>query len=268
MVENNLITIITPTGFRPEAFKLCQNYIQRQTYRGPIQWIVVHDEGTEDLELTLPNPNIQIEVHKGPTVWQEGLNTQRLNMNLALSKVKGKFIFVMEDDEWYSSRYLEIYCSLLEKFGAVGESNSKYFHVQVQGYKEMGNVSHSSLSQTAFRVELLELMKMAVNSGNMYFDIVFWLTLQRDKIPTVLMNNKNLSIGIKGMPGRGGIGAGHRTKDYIIDLDWKRLESWVGPIDSTLYKQYSTLKRKKPNVTQVQETRPQAAAKIQAQRKI
>ena len=37
------VTLITPTGYRPEAFGLCIEYVWRQTYNGPLQWIVVDD---------------------------------------------------------------------------------------------------------------------------------------------------------------------------------------------------------------------------------
>ena len=40
-----VVSLVTPTRDRPEAFNLCVHWMSRQTYRqlGPIQWVVVDD---------------------------------------------------------------------------------------------------------------------------------------------------------------------------------------------------------------------------------
>jgi glycosyltransferase involved in cell wall biosynthesis len=234
-----LVTLITPTGSRPEAFKRCEEYMARQTYRGPIQWIIV-DDGDIPTQIT---PGPQKEYYRATELWREGINTQRPNMNLAMSKVKGDFIFVIEDDDWYHPEYLQTYVSLLEQFPLVGEGKADYYNVASQGYKQIDNYYHASLCQTGMRKELLPKLYNAVNSGQLYFDIQFWNTCAGDHTQRALFMDKKLLVGIKGMPGRGGIGVGHRTKDCMYDPEWRILKSWIGETDAKFYEQFSLLNK-------------------------
>lgn len=226
-----MITLITATGGRPEAFKLCESYMRKQTYKGPIQWIVV-DDCTPRISCTMKQ-----EYYRGPKEWAEGINTQRLNLDAALTKVKGDYVFIIEDDDYYAPEYLETYTHFLKSVAAVGEAKSKYFNVKVPGHKIMPNLKHASLAQTAFRKELLPLFNKAVNSGELYIDIKFWKLLSEQEIPFALLTNKNLCIGIKGLPGRGGISPGHTSRDFMYDPDFKVLKSWIGN-SSTQYVEF------------------------------
>lgn len=238
-----MITLITPTGSRPEAFEMCKEFISNQSYTGEVQWIVI-DDGEEPLKKFFidhvkSRGDIYVEQYRGPKTWKPNINTQRLNLDASISKIKGGVVFVIEDDDYYSPNYLEAYMSLIPYYDVVGEANTKYYNLHHASYRAMENYEHSSLCQTAFVRSLLPLFEESVNSGELYIDIVFWEKVMRSRsIKKCLLTEANLSIGIKGLPGRQGIGIGHRPKAFISDDDINStLKTWTGD-DFKYYKKY------------------------------
>lgn len=226
-----IVTLITPTGARPEAFELLEKFIQRQTYRGAIQWIVV-DDCTPRTVCRMKQTYL-----RGPEDWEAGVNTQRANMKLALTKVEGDYIMFPEDDDYYAPNYIETMLTFLRYADIVGLGSSRYYHVGVPGWKIMPNVAHASLSQTAIKASLLPLMVNAVNSGELYFDVHMWRTCKEKRIPWMLLNNSSFSVGMKGMKGRTGITRSHIEKDYFYDTNYSKLTEWIGK-DVDLYKPF------------------------------
>lgn len=225
----SFVSVITCTGHRPEAFALCQKYMQRQTYDGALQWIVVNDAySKEEVEAFKNRNKIPFELYAGPQKWTEGVNTQRWNMLEALKHVKGDKLLIIEDEDYYKPTYIEEMVKLLEHVDVVGEANAKYYNVSIPGYKEMHNLNHSSLCQTAIRSSMYKALKDAVDSGELYFDIHLWQHVQAKQKNFLLLHNKNLCIGVKGMPGRSGIGAGHKLRDYMYDSDLSKLRELFG----------------------------------------
>ena len=47
-----MLTLLTATGARPEAWAICERLMARQTYAGPVRWIIV-DAGPEAQPVTL-----------------------------------------------------------------------------------------------------------------------------------------------------------------------------------------------------------------------
>jgi hypothetical protein len=241
---DKLVTIITCTGHRPEAFALCKYFVERQKYTGKIQWVIVYDEKSFP-KVTSNRTNISIETVKGPKLWVEDYNTHRGNMETALAKVKGDYVLVMEDDDYYKADYIQTMVELLQYADAVGVSAAKYYNVKMPGYKTMNNIKHASLSQTAFKKHLQPELLKAVTSGDLYFDINFWNRIQTSQHPTLLLHNTTTSVGIKGLPGREGITPSHRQyRDYFLDPSLSKLKEWIGESDLELYTRFT----KKPAV--------------------
>lgn len=224
------ISIITCTGHRPEAFALCQKYIEGQTSTFPIQWIIVSDQN-DFPKVKTTQPNIRVEQYKAPKEWdpESEYNTHRGNMELALSKVNGQYIYIMEDDDYYAPTYLNTMMQALTMTEAVTMVRSKYFHIGLPGYKELHNTVHGSLANTAISKWALPRLIKAVNSGHLYFDGVFWEEHLKAKRPHIFIGNSNISVGIKGMTGRVGITPSHRDlRDYLIDPTLSKLKEWIG----------------------------------------
>ena len=232
------ITLVTCTGSRTEAFELCQRYMAEQTVSYD-QWIVVHDGITPEQAADMQENYPYIELHAGPRTWREGLNTHRFNMEEALKHIKGDYIFIIEDDDYYAPEYLEEMVKLLKAADIVGLSNNKYYNLSIPGWKEMGNFKHSSLCTTAMRKSALPLLQRAVDSGDLYFDMVLWQLAQANRLNILFKANSSLSVGIKGMPGRAGIGAGHRFSGFSIDPNLDKLTEWLGTEGVLRYSQYA-----------------------------
>lgn len=230
------VTIITCTGARPDAFALCEKYVARQTYKGPLQWIVVDDFPRVPTKCTMGQ-----EVYQGPKEWREGINTQHFNMDEALKHVKGDYIFTFEDDDWYAPDYIETMLYFLQKFPIVGQSHSRYYALKDRMWHDWGNTMQCSLNETAMRTaEMLTIYEEAVNSGNLFFDIALWQKVRLLNIPFLAFQHIGLVCGMKQLPGKGGIGSGHRRDSELAskfkpDPGFNKLKEWVGLEDAMVY---------------------------------
>ncbi len=215
-----MITVITPTGGRPEAFRLCEFYMSRQTIK-PDQWIVVDDcpEATEC--------NMGQQVIRPQPFWQPGDMTLPRNIYAALGAVRGQVVLIMEDDDWYAPNYIEIAVGRLQNHDLIGEGCAKYYNIQNFRMVGHSNRKHASLCQTVFSSKLIPKVEKVVlsNMTQKFLDLNIWKLPVRKKIYT----DHITSVGIKGMPGRGGIGYGHTDRMGSEDVGpFKELQKWIG----------------------------------------
>lgn len=241
-----MIVLITPTGARPDQFKMCMIWMARQTYIGEVTWIIIDDaiprttnEVTENFR---ENWHI-IKINPVP-MWQRGQNTQSRNMLAGITYIESlndvKAIFIIEDDDYYKPNYLERMMQRLGKFKVLGEMNTIYYNVYYRNYFINRNTSHSSLFQIALVPEILSLFKNCLNER--FMDFKFYEKLhaqgfvQRGEVS--FFNENNLAVGMKGMPGRAGIGAGHgRAMNMLPDHNLIYLKQIIGD-DAKYYEGY------------------------------
>lgn len=147
------LSIITCTGDRPEAFRLCQKWVARQTIDYH-QWIVV-DDGKEPLrEIPMGCSYIRrVPQSNDPP------HTLCLNMREAFNYVKHEKVVIIEDDDWYSSNYLYIMSSLLDNYHMVGVGSLIFYHVQLPGYSVRKTSRQPALYQTAFRSDVIPFIR-------------------------------------------------------------------------------------------------------------
>jgi hypothetical protein len=136
------VTLITCTGGRQKALALCTTFFVRQTWTGPLQWIIVNDvtDGPR------PFPVLgNVEAHRypagqpidflmtnvGPTPpWQPGQNTLARNLLAAISEVRYDKVLFIEDDDWYAADFVVTMVDLLDRgHGIVGSPTSRYYHL-------------------------------------------------------------------------------------------------------------------------------------------
>jgi hypothetical protein len=230
----DMITAITLTGDRPLAFALCQNWVIHQTVK-PDQWIVV-DDGRVPLKPTGTMSYIRREPRPNDPKYTMGLN-----LAAALPLVKGDKIVILEDDEYYAPIYVEEMSRLLVQHEVVGIKGARYYHLPSGGYMVMGGGWHASLAETALRSSYLPELNALFENGNfpIILDIVMWRRLRAGNPGRSFLfpdSDKLLYCGIKGLPGRAGIGVGHRSSTYhLIDTpDRATLRQWV-PKDYQVY---------------------------------
>ena len=233
-----MIALITPTGARKGQFELCKQWMKHQTYTGEVVWIVVDD----GVPITIDNGVFRkdwtiVKIYPRPE-WN-GNNTQARNIKVGVDWIKSNYrehtieaIFIIEDDDYYKPIYLERMMSRLGNYSLLGETNTIYYNVQWRRYVTNPNLHHASLFQTAFTWDAIPLMKASYSDK--FIDAKLW-HLCRNKF---LFFENFLSLGIKGMPGRGGIGAGHTLAMTMAnDLGMNFLRKHIGN-DAKFYEKY------------------------------
>jgi glycosyltransferase involved in cell wall biosynthesis len=216
------ISLITPTADQPLGLSLLERYIAAQTVK-PDEWIVA-DDGDVPATLTMGQTHI---VRKRT---EQGGRSLATNMLAALEAVTGDIVIVAEHDDLYLPNHIAECVKGLAKQGAYGCPTLCYYHVRLRIWAQMRNRG-SALCQTAFRSSLIPDMRRsceaayAANTGSV--DWKFWEPRQQ------LAKGPQTVIGIKGLPGRVGLGIGHRPKDttqrrWNKDPHMIKLKEWAG----------------------------------------
>lgn len=241
-----MIVLITPTGARPIQIELCRQFMQRQTYAGKVVWIIVDDciPRTTDMITEGFKENWTIVKIYPTPAWLPGQNTKARNIaagiEFTINYKDIEAIFIIEDDDYYKPQYLQ---RMMDRMivKVLGELNTVYYNVFYRNYFINRNQSHVSLFQIAFTPDMVPLFKTCYNDR--FIDFNFYQKLhaqgyvQRGEVG--FFNESNLAIGIKGMKGRTGIGAGHgRLMNMLPDPGMNYLISQIGIEDARLYEGY------------------------------
>jgi hypothetical protein len=143
-------------------------------------------------------------------------------------------VIVIEDDDWYAPEYVQLVVNRLESQPVLhlcGECPSRYYNVRTRCYRLPGNTGHASLCQTAMRLESVP-RALDVMTDDPWVDLQLW-----SKIKGTLYEGYSV-VGIKGLPGRAGVGIGHHpggTPDPELDV----LRAWIGDDDAWVYAEWA-----------------------------
>ncbi len=233
-----MIALITPTGARPKQISICSKLMKKQTYLGEVLWIIVDDCSpvTTNFINDSFRPGWKIEKIYPVPSWQPGMNTQGRNLIAALdtlidisSKEEIEAIFIIEDDDYYSADYLSEMVKRIKGYQVAGEMCTIYYNVFTRRWVENKNEEWSSLFQTCFTWDAIPLFYSF--RMEKYIDISIFKHAKSKN----LFRANNLSIGIKGQPGRPGIGAGHSmAMNMAHDPNGDYLKKLIGT-DANLY---------------------------------
>lgn len=239
-----MITVLTPTGERPEAFDLCQKQMQRQTYQGPVRWIVI-DDGEVPSSVTLQRRNWTVEVIRPEPFWKPGDNTQGRNLKAGLELAGPDCLLtVVEDDDWYHPDWLQYVADNAHRAELVGEGRAIYYNVRGRVWRNLGNTEHASLRCSFMRGDALKSFAKSLETPTRYYDLRLW-GLHADKCVT----DSRLTVGMKGLPGRPGIATGHDGIRGNYDPNGEHLRSLIGEDADWYLPFYRTSNMKKPIVT-------------------
>lgn len=241
------IHLITPTGARLEALKLLVRYMQRQTVTD-WRWTILDDCEPATAIQAAHEQRIEdrIEIYRPSWRWKPGMNTQKPNMLALIDRAFASgfdLLFVIEDDEWYSPRYLE---SMIEHARRtdilIGQTQAHFYNVRLRHARILPNYEHTALCRTAVNPDGARLMRDVFNMlewpQGEHGDRVMWNRCPSDH-KNLFTLDRPLNVGIKGMPGRGGIGTGHDRikRDLINDPRLTLLGKWIGD-DADAYARY------------------------------
>ena len=231
-----MITIVTPTCDRPEAFALCERWVKRQSCR-PHQWIVA-DGGSVPATCTMG----QIHIHDPkPAGALNFINNLRNGVNCA----EGDVIVFFEDDEWYRSDHLECLEHRLRSSHLSGGVWQRYYNVAHRQWRIFRNHG-SSLCQTGMRRSLvpafLRVLDECETRRHFGVDGSFWSSACPPNLRESYDDSDSPTVcGIKGIAGQQGLGVGHRPdKSWTDDPDLHKLRQWIGD-DADTYARFRNL---------------------------
>lgn len=215
------LTVITATGDRPEAFSLCELWMSRQL-RQPDQWIVL-DDGEKPCACTRNQTQIYCPEFRG----KDSLN-RKIHYAIFSKLVFSDAVVFVEDDDWYSPLWLQTCERQLSGCDLFGEGNALYYNVKHRYWFQHSNFDHASLCSTAIRASHLYQIENNCGAGHPFIDELAWKSFHGRK--SVSRPVKRQVIGIKGMPGRAGYGAGHGPADPGMNSDpqLNKLKTLIG----------------------------------------
>lgn len=229
-----MIALITPTGGRPRQTNLCAKFMKHQDYEGKVLWIIVDDVDpitTDCIPSDFKGDWTICKIFPEPK-WHDGIsNTQSRNLIVGLdmvSKYEVEAIFIIEDDDYYSPQYLSTMMEKMKGFDVAGQMCTVYYNPVFRGWMRNANWKHVSLFQVAFTPKMINLFTTSCLMKRAFIDMAFFRLMGKD-IKVNLFDGKDLAIGIKGLPGRTGIGMGHRAEVKMArDPDFAKLKELIG----------------------------------------
>lgn len=239
------VSAVTCTGDRHLCLDLLTGWIDHQT-RKPDQWLII-DDGKQPYA-----PDYECDYYYREPSEEDPEFTMVTNLQEAIHMIEGDVILFMEDDEYYAPRYIETMVNNIKDYDLAGICRSKYYHLPSRCYYVHNNYDHASLAQTMIKRKLLDdIEQMSVE--NQFIDVKLWgvnvnamFKPYRPKSVDngfAVNNGKGflfddgdsdcLYVGMKGMPGRGGIGSGHKGMGRF-DNGGMKLKQWM-PKDFDTY---------------------------------
>lgn len=219
-----MLYLLTATGARPEAWAICEHLMVKQDYAGPVTWVII-DDGPEAQPITFERDGWQLKVGRTTPYWQPGQNTQARNLLEGLSVIPADArVVVIEDDDWYAPSWLTTIDAALNRAELVGESPSRYYNMATRRGRQLHNNGHASLCCTAMRGQAIGKFRAACKSNAKFIDMTLW----RSHASRYLFRGNGV-VGIKGLPGRNGIGMGHSHNfNGQADPNGTLLRQWIG----------------------------------------
>lgn len=194
------LTALTCKADRPEAWRLCEKYLARQT-RQPDQWLILD----QDLPMR-----------------------EKVIAAIEMGAIEGDAVIFYEDDDYAFPGWFE-WCEerLAKGYDIVGQGNALYYNVRQRWWSECLNTRHASLCQTAISRDMLEpLLNVAQAYDNQFFDTRLW-RLEANRYLHLPEDGERLVIGIKGMPGSAGYSTEHRKAAmHEVNGDRSLLKLW------------------------------------------
>lgn len=210
-----MLTCVTPTGGRPEALGLLNTYMAGQIDQD-FRWLVLDDCDPES-----PAAERADEVIRPDWRWQPGDNTLCRSLSVLLERAPSGPVLIIEDDDAYLPGYVMTMRALLRGADIVGEKDSLYYHVGNRTWRRMIAGERASLCATGVTGRARSDLERLVAKPRHALDVMLW---ERNKGKLI---SSDLCIGIKGLPGRPGIGMGHGM-DGTPDPDLSVLKTYLG----------------------------------------
>lgn len=219
-----MMTLVTATGARPQSWSLCERWMMAQTFASPVRWVIV-DDGPEPQPITFKRAGWELVLIRPAPFWRPGQNTQARNLSKGMEAVGRDDVAVfVEDDDWYSPGWLDAVAQNIDRAEVIGTPRARYYNLPARIARQLQNSQHASLCSTAIRGQAIDAMRRVLRSAEKFIDLQLW----RGARSRHLFAGNHVT-GIKGLPGRGGIGMGHSPEMHgTPDPDLRILREWIG----------------------------------------
>ena len=195
-----MIATITPTrGDRPQFLKHCKRQLARMNT--PIKsYFIDYPPASSDMDLV-----------------------QRIRVGILQAKAEGyEFVFIVEDDDFYSADYFDNLNLLNVDF--IGDQSTIYYHLKFRAYQDWTHENRASLFTTGFRISsLFEFVWPPDNER--FLDVSLWRYATQNKKIRIHWR-KTGAIGIKHGIGLCG-GKGHQQRGKYQDQSFEWLKNRV-----------------------------------------
>lgn len=202
------VALLTPSGGRPRQLELCRKWVNRFDLSG-VSGVSGVDHFVSERDLDVPRNLLACIGDAG-----DGYDIYA----------------VVEDDDFYPRDYL---ANVVYKFWglhnvAVGCEITTYYHVPTGGIHCQRHEGRASLNSTSFSRGALETVKKVLaEAKDNFVDIELWKAFDPNAVGWLARG----PVGMKGLPGRKGAGAGHKPRFFRIKDGKLRpmLQQLVGP---------------------------------------
>lgn len=242
------LILITCASDQHVGFRLAYRYVarcrQQLSPEMEVAWIVA-DDGRHPVECPAIEGVASIHFRRPPS---DGLESFRGNMRDAVAsaqhlagKREDSLIAVIEDD-WLSPHYL---ADAVRAFTAdpglmlFGETRTRYYRIDNRRWHVFGPNGRAALSGTVMRAPVLPILSAWATGRDrtIMLDDRVWKSPTLPAESKLLLPQSCYVVGIKGLPGKGGLGMGCRMDGhrYGHDGDGSLLRSWIGAEDAAVY---------------------------------
>jgi len=232
------ITLVTPTADQPLGIQFLEKYVARQTVQ-PDQWIIA-DDGV------IPAVTTMGQTHLVRPRAYEGARSLHMNFRAMMDQITDHrddhAIIVMEHDDWYAPNHIERCVNGLQKHALYGSSKLHYFNVEHRVWCVMQNKApalHDTSFRASFIPEVYHAIDEAYRRDTKDLDRCIWLRQYRTLNCGFTADVKRSMVGIKGLPGRKGLGIGHFVEQnprlWRHDPIMAKLSSWISHADAQGY---------------------------------
>jgi len=242
-----MLDIITPSGDRPIQFSLCIEWMKRQKFDGKVHWIIVDDSIKEHYETPEMPFNWEVTHLK---IKNKGLkrSSQPENVFLALNYVKYDNIVMIEDDDYYCPEWLEICNNNLLSYDISGRESVIQYNIKNRTYWDKSYLVKrtNAMAQTSFKSKYIPRLKEICVKHAEDFDPLLdhhlWCSVEENRKFFLKKDEKEYVVGIKGLPGRGGMSNKHDKLLFNFDYDFSFFKKIVGiEIASIYFKAFNIL---------------------------
>ena len=230
-----MLTVITPTDGRPEAFAHLEEWLGAQDWPEGFRWVV------SGSKLQGYKPRLA-QLVVGHQSHHPSLHPLCANLLAAFDAIEGSLraddaVLICEDDDFYARHYFGRMTELLTHAPLVGEGEARYYNVRTRRYRQLRNRDRASLAQTAFRPALVPTLRAICERGKPLVDLQLW---REHAGPKLVIPGEGLHVSLKGLPGTAGVGMGHREQFGSPDEDGSIFQAWGIP---EVYRRYGQTTR-------------------------